>query len=101
MLPEFEHKAKMMAKKYKSFAKDYKEFIESLKVNPIQGRSLGSGVYKIRIAIASKSKGKSGGARILTYCVKKVEPERIIVVLMSIYDKGDMENVSDNYIKEI
>ena len=44
MLPEFEHKAKAMAKKYKSFVKDYKDFIESLKTNPIQGKSLG-GVY--------------------------------------------------------
>lgn len=101
ILPEFEHRARMMAKKYRSFAKDYKAFIESLKMNPIQGRSLGGGVYKIRIAIASKAKGKSGGARILTYCVKRVEPEKIIVVLMSIYDKGDMDNVSDNYIKDI
>ena len=47
MLPEFEHKAKAMAKKYKSFVKDYKDFIESLKTNPIQGKSLGGGVYKI------------------------------------------------------
>ena len=101
MLPEFEHRAKVMAKKYKSFVKDYKNFIESLKKNPIQGKSLGGGVYKIRISITSKSKGKSGGARILTYNVKKLDPDKFIVVLMSIYDKSEMENVSDAYLKDI
>ena len=101
MLPEFEHKAKAMAKKYKSFVKDYKDFIESLKTNPIQGKSLGGGVYKIRISITSKSKGKSGGARILTYNVKRVDPDKIFVILMSIYDKSEMESVSDSYLKSI
>ena len=51
--------------------------------------------------IASKGKGKSGGARVLTYNVHKINPERIIIVLMSIYDKNEMENVSDSYIKAI
>ena len=101
MLPEFEHRAKSLAKKYKSFIKDYNDFVESLKLNPIQGNSLGGGVYKIRISITSKAKGKSGGARILTYNVKKVNPDKYVVVLMSIYDKSEMENVSDNYLKDI
>lgn len=101
MLPEFMHRAKMLAKKYKSFINDYNEFVRSLMENPIQGKSLGGGVYKIRIAISSKGKGKSGGARVLTYNVTKVNPNRIIIVLMSIYDKSEMENVSDNYLKDI
>ena len=101
MLPEFEHKAKTLAKKYKSFVKDYKDFLELLKTNPIQGKSLGGGVYKIRISITSKSKGKSGGARILTYSVKRVDPDKIFVILMSIYDKSEMESVSDSYLKRI
>ena len=101
MLPEFEHRAKALAKKYKSFVNDYGVFIESLKANPLQGKSLGGGVYKIRFSISSKAKGKSGGARILTYNVKKVNPEKYIVVLMSIYDKSEMDNVSDTYLKDI
>lgn len=48
-----------------------------------------------------QKKGKSGGARILTYNVKKINPDKFIVVLMSIYDKSEMENVSDNYLKNI
>lgn len=53
------------------------------------------------MAIASKGKGKSGGARVLTYNVKRVSLERIVVTLMSVFDKGEMENVSDAYLKEI
>ena len=34
--------------------------------NPFLGDDLGSGIRKVRMAIASKGKGKSGGARILT-----------------------------------
>lgn len=58
-----------MAKKYKSFVKDYDDFLDSLEKNPFQGTSLGMGVHKTRMAIASKGKGKSGGARVLTYSV--------------------------------
>ena len=58
-----------MAKKYKSFVKDYDDFLDSLEKNPFQGTFLGMGVYKTRMAIASKGKGKSGGARVLTYNV--------------------------------
>lgn len=73
--------------------------MDSLKKNPFQGTSLGQGVYKIRMAIASK--GKSGGARVLTYNVKRVSSERVVVTLMSVFDKGEMENVSDAYLKKI
>ncbi|MDO4819359.1 MAG: hypothetical protein Q3994_03160 [Prevotella sp.] len=39
----------------------------------MQGNNLGNGVYKVRIAIASKGGGKSGGGRIVTYTVKESE----------------------------
>jgi len=54
-------------------------------------------VYKIRIAIASKGKGKRGGARVITFL--KIEQE--IVYLLSIYDKGETDSISDNEIKDI
>ena len=100
-LPEFERRAKILAKKYKSFVKDYNEFLDSLEKNPFQGTSLGMGVYKIRMAIASKGKGKSGGARVLTYNVTKTAPDKVVVTLLSVFDKGEMENVSDAYIKSL
>ena len=100
-LPEFERRAKDLAKKYKSFVKDYDDFLDSLEENPFQGTALGMGVYKTRMAIASKGKGKSGGARVLTYNVTKTAPDKVVVTLLSIFDKGEMENVSDAYIKSL
>ena len=46
-------------------------------------------------------KGKSGGVRVLTYTVQKVNPEKIVITLLSIFDKSDIENVSDSYIKSL
>lgn len=98
--PEFKRMAKPLAKKYKSFKDDYNTFIDDLENNPLQGTSLGGGVYKIRMTIESKGKGKSGGARVLTYHLQQKD-ERLDISLLSIYDKGDIENVSDAYIKQI
>ena len=36
-LPEFERRAKKMAKKYRSFIEDYDKFLGSLEENPFQG----------------------------------------------------------------
>lgn len=63
---EFDRQFKRLAKKYKSLLDDYLTFSNELKKNPFQGSELGSGVRKIRMAILSKGKGKSGGARVLT-----------------------------------
>ena len=65
--------------------------------NPSQGSDLGGGVRKIRMSIRSKSKGKSGGARVLTLNV--LVREDIDVTLLTIYDKDEISNVSDDYIK--
>lgn len=100
-LPEFERRAKALAKKYKSFVKDYNDFLDSLEKDPYQGTSIGMGVYKTRMAIVSKGKGKSGGIRVLTYNVRKTAFDVIVVTLLSIFDKGEMENVSDSYIKSL
>jgi len=43
------------------------------------------------MSIASKGKGKSSGSRVIT-CVKVVPGS---VYLLSIYDKGEKENISD------
>lgn len=97
--PEFERMAKPLAKKYKSFVDDYDALLKDLQNNPMQGSSLGAGVYKVRMSIASKGKGKSGGARVLTYHLNKITDLQFDITLLSIYDKGDISNVSDSYIK--
>jgi hypothetical protein len=53
---------------------------------------LGKGLCKIRVKITSKGKGKRGGARLIT--LFQVTEE--LVNLITIYDKSDKENISNN-----
>ena len=71
--------------------------IDSLKEEPKQGQPLGKDCYKIRLAIKSKGKGKSGGSRIIS-CVKIVAES---VFLLSIFDKSDKESISDKELDKL
>lgn len=66
--------------------------------NPFLGDDLGSGIRKVRMAIASKGKGKSRGARILTLNLL-LDTESMEITLLTIYDKGEISNVKDDFIK--
>ena len=66
--------------------------------NPFLGDDRGSGIRKVRMAIASKGKGKSGGARILTLNLL-LDTESMEITLLTIYDKGEISNVKDDFIK--
>jgi len=70
---------------------------KSLENEPTQGKSLGKDCYKIRLAITSKGKGKSGGARVIT-CVKIISEK---VFLLTIYDKSEKEDISDKELNEL
>ena len=70
---EFESDAKILQKRHRSFKNDLKDLIISLEENPFQGVELSPGIRKIRMAIASKGRGKSGGARVITYTVTAAE----------------------------
>ena len=98
--PDFERQAKKLAKHYPSFKKDFLLLLESLKVNPWQGVDLGNGIRKVRMTISSKGRGKSGGARVITMNVN-VDVEKMIIALLYIYDKAEMENVSDKFLQQI
>jgi hypothetical protein len=87
----FDKQAKRLSKKYPSLKKDLSELIDSLASKPEQGKSLGNNFYKIRLAIGSKSKGKSGGARIIAY----IKITATIVYLTSIYDKSEKSTITD------
>jgi hypothetical protein len=93
----FENQAKRLVKKYKSLKQELSAQIQSLKENPWQGVDLGQGCFKIRLAIASKGKGKSGGARLIINIVVSENN----VYLLSIYDKSEKENLSDKELKEL
>ena len=100
-LPEFERRAKELRKKYPSFEHDYDTFLDELEANPFSGESLGRHIYKNRMSISSKGKGKSGGARVITYNLQQSSANEIVITLMSIYDKGEICNVSDAYLRSL
>lgn len=88
---------KKLAKKYPSFPDDLRQLVEELKENALLGISLGGNVRKIRLAIKSKGRGKSGGARVITY-VLVIDK---LVILLTAYDKSDIETVTDAELKRI
>jgi hypothetical protein len=95
--PDFKREYKRLAKKYISLDSDMKELIEELKKTPTLGTPLGNNAFKIRLAISSKNKGKSGGARIITYFISDDNE----LYLLSIYDKSEYDNVSEKAIKSL
>ena len=97
---DFAKEAKRLAKKYPSFKQDYKEFLESIKDNPLQGDEISKNIRKVRMAIKSKGKGKSGGARIITFNILTQELNGDIILLL-IYDKEDASTVNTNVVKEM
>lgn len=94
---EFKRQAKRLAKKYKSLKEDILELQKELKENPLTGSDLGNNTHKVRMAIVSKGKGKSGGARVITYIINQSE-DNYQVRLLTIYDKSEIANVSDAYL---
>lgn len=94
---DFNKAVKRLAKKYPSILRDLDSLFEKLEQNPFEGDPLGDNSYKVRMAISSKGKGKSGGARVIT-CVKIVDN---IIHLLTIYDKSEIENVSKEYLDEL
>lgn len=87
----FERKVKKLAKKHKSLALNLELIIDQLASNPTLGTHLGKDCYKIRLAISSKGRGKSGGARIITL----VRVFKNKVYLLDIYDKSNQANITD------
>ena len=94
---KFTKELKRLVKKFPSLKQEYASLISKLSTKPILGTSLGENCYKIRIAIASKNKGKSGGARVITFIIAEDQD----VYLLTIYDKSDKENISSKELKEI
>jgi mRNA-degrading endonuclease RelE of RelBE toxin-antitoxin system len=93
----FKKEAKRLNKKYRSLKMELGVLGHELSTNPTMGASLGNGVYKIRLAIKSKNKGRSGGARIITY----VQLDHEKVLLLSIFDKSEKDNLSDQEIQNL
>lgn len=97
-LPEFERELRRLAKRYRSMKEDYASFLNELKVNPVMGVDMGGGIRKVRMAITSKGKGKSAGARVITYNIITHTTQEGRVVLVTIYDKSEQTNVTKREI---
>ena len=94
----FEKEVKQLAKRYPSLKSDIKALRDEILANPTAGTDLGGGLRKIRMRIASKGKGKSGGARVITVVVAVEETE---INLLYIYDKAERESVSAHEIEAL
>jgi len=92
----FKKEARKVVKKYPSLKAELAGLFEELETNPTMGTPMGNNIYKIRLAVASKNKGKSGGARVMSF-VKVIDTT---VLLFSIFNKGEKDSISDKEIKE-
>jgi mRNA-degrading endonuclease RelE of RelBE toxin-antitoxin system len=92
--PDFKRAIKKLHKKYPSLWADLEKLAASLAKEPRKGTPIGQGCYKVRLAISSKGKGKSGGASVITY----VYVTKKKVYLFSIYDKSQQESMASQKI---
>jgi mRNA-degrading endonuclease RelE of RelBE toxin-antitoxin system len=96
-IPPFDRQLKRLAKKFPSLKAEYATLVEELEENPGRGTSLGNNCFKIRLKIASKGRGKSGGARVITH----IYIENKTVFLLTIYDKNEQTDSSDKDLKTL
>ncbi|MBC7423314.1 MAG: hypothetical protein H7334_07660 [Ferruginibacter sp.] len=104
----FNAAVKPLLKKYHSLPKDLLNLEKELIMVPNLGIPLGKDIYKIWLKITSKGKGKSGGARIISLVeitlvgfAEIIEDKEVTVNLITIYDKGDVGNISDKELKDL
>lgn len=96
-IPPFDRQLKRLAKKYPSIKEDILDLAGQLVYNPTSGKPLGKNCYKVRMAISSKGKGKSGGARHIT----NIAVDKENIYLLSIYDKSEKADITDAELVEL
>jgi mRNA-degrading endonuclease RelE of RelBE toxin-antitoxin system len=94
LTPDFKKDLKQIAKKHKQILNDIGGLIDKLTENPTMGTDLGQNVYKIRLSISGTNKGKSGGARVITYVVVTDNT----VFLAEIYLKSEFDTADVNLL---
>ncbi len=102
-IDEFKRDAKKLLKKYASLKTELAQLETELLQNPRFGTLIKENTYKIRLAVKSKGKGKSGGMRVITHVIEAIleitenEIEQdFTIFLLTIYDKSEIENITDN-----
>lgn len=96
--PTFNKKYKRYLKKFKSLETDIKAFIDT--IEGIRAANLGGGIFKYRLSVKSKNKGKSGGFRVITFELLIAENEKDIT-LLTVYDKSEQDSISKAQIQQI
>jgi len=94
---EFKREFKRLSKKFVSLEEDMHTLIDELSRNPVQGQALGKNIFKIRLGIKSKGKGKSGGARIISYFYSEGDK----LYLLYIYDKSERQSIPNKEIRSL
>ena len=89
-----------LAKKYRSIFDDLENLKKELIENPTTGADLGNNIRKVRMAIASKNKGKRGGARVIT-CNVLIDVVNTDIYLLYIYDKSERTSMSKKEIEDL
>jgi hypothetical protein len=101
ILPTFDKGAKRLIKKYKSLAVEISSFISKTEIVGIQGTPLGNGIFKYRLAVKSKGKGKSGGVRVISYSELFFSLQNNTIYLVAIYDKSEISSMNKSEIERI
>ena len=96
----FKRDFKPLLKKYRSLLDDLERFKNELLRNPEMGYDLGNNTRKIRMAISSKDKGKSGGARVIAFDVV-VDINNTDIYMITIYDKGEQDTITRKQIEQL
>ena len=96
-IANFRKESKRLLKKFPSLKEELRVLGKELSENPNTGTPIGGHCYKIRLSIESKGKGKSGGARIITYVLVKDTS----VYLLSIYDKSEHLDINDKELQRL
>ncbi|NBC25025.1 MAG: hypothetical protein GVX78_05365 [Bacteroidetes bacterium] len=99
VIPNFKRELKKLAKKYPSLKGEFATLIASLEVKPEQGTALGKSCYKIRLAISSKGKGKSGGSRVVTYV--KVSRKTVYLLFHSLTKTAALPHILFEHLHEL
>jgi mRNA-degrading endonuclease RelE of RelBE toxin-antitoxin system len=93
-IPPFDKQLKRLVKKFPSLRTEFANLLDDIEHSRFQGSPLANSCVKIRIAIRSKGKGKSGGGRVIVH-IRIVEET---VYLLTIYDKSEQETITKDEI---
>ncbi len=95
----FRRDIKRLYKKYRHIQTDVQPLIQQLEQGETPGdqmQGVGYAVYKVRVQNSDVEKGKSGGYRVIYYVKTDA-----LTMLITMYSKSEMKDVSTDQIRQI